>query len=673
MLLACRHVEKRFGRGEATFYALKDINLDLPSSGLFAIKGRSGSGKSTLLNILSGLDKPSKGAVYYRGKKLSSFSKDEWQTYREKEIAFLFQHYNLISGLTAQENVALPSQIAGEKNANKKAIALLKEFGLGKLRKRKVDTLSGGEKQRVALCRALIRKPRVLFADEPTGALDEKNSKLVMEALKKTSEKRLVVLVSHNEELVKGYADQIYVLGEKQEIGEIPKEKQLPPKKRGGFAWIYPFFRKNSRRNLFKNVVAFCSGIIGFLSFFECVGFFVNSPKAIAEAATKTLGYPVASLSKEEAIELPSSPLKLVKKTCPTSAEANAFLSSVPSATAEDDYSYFFPISMGYELSGEKAEPVSFEPIHDITLEEYGKELLAKGEAPFSNDFSVAIVNEEFASIWGEVIGKRIVVSHQATVSKDGRSGSVGIVGDFTVLGVVREFSFLNSPKVYYSYRGLKEKLRKTLIPGIGQDVVSFLAAEEGDSPYACYRKTVFVHEVKEVSKLYALIEQKEEDGFCLSSDSKTIGEAFRDLTNALSASLGLFLSVAMGGLVLSLSMTAFSHFSSSKKEVALLRLFGASERGISLLYCIEDILVAAFSCLLSFLVSIPLEKIVNSYLDREFGVSSLIQFPYRYFGNPAWMGLLVFASAGLFGFFCGYLPLKIAGKVSLSGELRDE
>ena len=190
---------------------LKHFSYGFPSSGLFGIIGKSGSGKSTLLNIISLLDKPTSGDVYFNNENIHKWSNKRKIQFRNKDIGIIFQHYHLVESESVIYNIILPYLISGgsEKKGKERAIKLLESINYKKeLYTQVVSNLSGGEKQRVAILRALINDPKVILADEPTGALDSKNSTLIMEILKDISKTKLVIVVTHNIELIKKYADK---------------------------------------------------------------------------------------------------------------------------------------------------------------------------------------------------------------------------------------------------------------------------------------------------------------------------------------------------------------------------------------------------------------------------------------------------------------------------------
>lgn len=189
--------------GEVT--ALADFSHTFPAGEVTAIMGPSGSGKSTLLNLLAGLDVPSSGLVTLNAREVSSLSENERAALRLLEFGFVFQSYNLVAILNAQQNVAFPMGLAGVDAATRKerALALLERFGLAERANHLPYKLSGGERQRVSVARALANNPSVVFADEPTGNLDSKSGAVVLQTLREVAEEgRTVIVVTHDPRLV---------------------------------------------------------------------------------------------------------------------------------------------------------------------------------------------------------------------------------------------------------------------------------------------------------------------------------------------------------------------------------------------------------------------------------------------------------------------------------------
>ena len=190
--------------------ALDGVNLALPDKGFVAVYGASGCGKSTLLNVLGGLDQADSGEMIVNGRSTSGFVAHDWNSYRNQEVGFVFQNYYLLPHLNVFDNIAVTLQMSKQtEDIHARIHKALQEVDLVKHEKRYPRQLSGGQQQRVAIARALIANPSIILADEPTGALDEKSSKLVMKTLKDVAKEHLVVMVTHNERMAKEYADRL--------------------------------------------------------------------------------------------------------------------------------------------------------------------------------------------------------------------------------------------------------------------------------------------------------------------------------------------------------------------------------------------------------------------------------------------------------------------------------
>ena len=195
--LATEQITKVYHTGDIDVYALRGVDIEFFESELVVLLGPSGSGKSTLLNILGGLDLPSSGKVYFRGTELTAFTDRQLTRYRRDHVGFVFQFYNLISSLTARENVALVTEIAEDPMAPEEALELV---GLGDRMTHFPAQLSGGEQQRVAIARAVAKRPDILLCDEPTGALDISTGVLVLEAIDRVNRElgTTTALITHN-------------------------------------------------------------------------------------------------------------------------------------------------------------------------------------------------------------------------------------------------------------------------------------------------------------------------------------------------------------------------------------------------------------------------------------------------------------------------------------------
>ena len=226
-MLEIRNVTKiyRSKTGESV-KALDSISISFPESGMVFLLGKSGSGKSTLLNVIGGLDGCDTGEFIIKGKSSKNFHGSDFDAYRNTFIGFIFQEYNILDDFSVGANIGLALELQGKKATNDKINAILSEVDLANYAKRKPNELSGGQKQRVAIARALVKDPEIIMADEPTGALDSNTGKQIFDTLKKLSETKLVIVVSHDRDFAEKYADRIIELSDGRVLSDVTKHER---------------------------------------------------------------------------------------------------------------------------------------------------------------------------------------------------------------------------------------------------------------------------------------------------------------------------------------------------------------------------------------------------------------------------------------------------------------
>jgi len=219
-------LSRRYGEGEAAVDALVDVSVAFPSGELTAIMGPSGSGKSTLMHLLAGLDRPTSGTVVLDGVELTALDDDDLTQLRRDKIGFVFQAFNLLPVLNAEENILLPLSIAGRRPDGAWFDQLIDTVGLRDRLSHRPSELSGGQQQRVALARALVSRPAVVFADEPTGNLDSHSSTEVLELLRRSVDDlgQTVIMVTHDRDAA-GFADRVLELADGRIVGDRRVEK----------------------------------------------------------------------------------------------------------------------------------------------------------------------------------------------------------------------------------------------------------------------------------------------------------------------------------------------------------------------------------------------------------------------------------------------------------------
>ena len=214
-VLEVKDITKKYGQGESEVVALDHISFSVERGEFVAIIGSSGSGKSTLMNMIGGIDHPTSGSVIIDGNDISHMSEDELAIFRRRNLGIIYQFYNLIATLTAEENIALPWKLDGRKENKKRLGEILHMLGLEKSAKHLPGQMSGGQQQRVSIGRALINEPAFILADEPTGNLDSKTSSEIIDILKLTNQKynQTILLVTHDEKIAL-QADRVITIGD---------------------------------------------------------------------------------------------------------------------------------------------------------------------------------------------------------------------------------------------------------------------------------------------------------------------------------------------------------------------------------------------------------------------------------------------------------------------------
>lgn len=225
-MLEIKNVYKTYSsKNGVTHRALENVSLKFNEKGLVFILGKSGSGKSTLLNLIGGIDSFDRGDILIDGQSFLNFKEAEFDNYRNSCIGFVFQDFNLLDNLTVYDNVTLALDLQSKKD-NEKVLDMLNKMEVGKLKNRKINELSGGQKQRVSIARALIKDPKIILADEPTGALDSDTSDAIIKILANLSKERLVIVVTHNKEIAYDYGDRIIEIRDGFVLKDLVRKKK---------------------------------------------------------------------------------------------------------------------------------------------------------------------------------------------------------------------------------------------------------------------------------------------------------------------------------------------------------------------------------------------------------------------------------------------------------------
>ena len=221
-ILKAENLIKTYTMGEEKFNAVDDISFTVEQGEFVAIVGASGSGKSTLMHMLGGVDRPTSGKIFIDGNNICELNNDKLAIFRRRQIGIVYQFYNLIPILTAEENITLPADLDGRKPDPKKLEDIMQTLGIADKRKNLPNELSGGQQQRISIARALINDPAILLADEPTGNLDSKSRSDIVSLFKMTNQKynQTIIMITHNLEIAKE-ADRVIRIQDGKIVGEV--------------------------------------------------------------------------------------------------------------------------------------------------------------------------------------------------------------------------------------------------------------------------------------------------------------------------------------------------------------------------------------------------------------------------------------------------------------------
>ena len=703
-LIKLINVSKRYKEDNGrSFLALQNINLTLPTSGFISILGKSGCGKSTLLNIIALMDEPSSGSYIFNGIDIGKLSSLERNEFINTKIGIVFQHYHLIEDQDVLFNIALPMLISGAnyKHAIEDATTLLKKIDFDEnLYHKKVKDLSGGEKQRVAILRALINSPNVILCDEPTGALDSDNSIKIMEILKKASKNKLVIMVSHNEELVNHYSDRIIYLKdgkiiEDKTINEI-KDKIIHPSRdintRKKERWIEQISLHNFKKRIKTHVFSLISLSICFVTAVLIMGFARYSESTILDECKKKIDYGSFTISKEETIDLEGSVISLVQQSRPTLEEIDSIKEEIDLFTYTNNYDVLLPTGVDISYGEIKLDQLLIRPIYSFEGQYINHDLLIKGEIPLNDSFDEVIINKQAYEYINNLTNKESInmdlsLSYQYeslyyTFDKDNSviRDIYSLSKNLNIVGVVDEIDFLSSPTLYFSYKSFIEFLDSYLLNNLSsyfKKDISWKARIDtcsDNDELSSYSMRVFLNDFQENSNLYSYINDYFSDDIIATSLPLTVEDSLVNLVNASTTGLEVFLGIAIIGIILILGITCYFSYSQDRKRSAILSALGASRGDIAKIYLYENLLIGLFAYFVTIILSFPLTLLTNKIVKQITSLDNLVRTPYYLFTSFKYDYLVILLlGIILIILISTFLPILFSKKISISKELRDE
>ncbi|MCD8203839.1 MAG: ATP-binding cassette domain-containing protein [Coprobacillus sp.] len=664
------------------------------------MKGESGSGKSTFLNCISLIDKPSSGKVLYNGKNILSFKEKERRKYLRNDIAFIFQNYHLFEGETVLFNVELPLLISGDKAHEQKAKETLSIVNIPEdLFSHKVSDLSGGEKQRVAIARALVKDAPLLLCDEPTGSVDQANAHEIMNILKRESEHKLVITVSHNEELIEEYADQILFiengkLKDARVVNETSTESKSnwstpEVKEKKSLPYIshlaFSNFKRRKKQTIFNGVVMMVCLLFSLL----IIGFITNIPTLIENQAALAFDYPSLTLYGVQKEEVPDTNLSLTKSYRPTEDMMRSFQQLYPHYIWVDNLDYFFSTGSFSKNETTLYELVST-PIYQFDSPYVNYDLLISGDMPKKGELNEVVINKSAYEYITSELGVNpakgfsfhyyinVPVSYTDPLSSETIIDYFEIDDDFTIRGVVDDFSFLESPKVYYSYMALFDVLSESVMENVsdfrGEEYtfMDYLNEANDNNPVTSYSYQLFLKDYHDCYKISEDIASLPSN-YQITSLTESRVEAFSSTLDAVRIGLIFFLVIVIIICLILIGIICLSTYLGDSKQLAILLSLGAKKDDTIKMYIYENILTCLIAVTGSFILSYGCQYLINWLLRSYSGISPFISIPFSSFmGVPFLLPIFIFLVAIMFVFISCSLPIMTSGRISLKEELQN-
>lgn len=690
-LIEIKNLNKTFVKNNNQCVVFDKANYRFPDKGFFALGGKSGSGKTTFLNLLLGIEKPTSGEIIYKNKNIKNFYRDEKILYYQNEIAIIFQRYNLFENLNAIDNVRIATNFTREKEET--INALFEKFGLSNHKYSKVSTLSGGEKQRLAIIRALVKNPSILLADEPTGALDEKNSIILLEYLKEIAKTRLVIMITHNVKFAEQYVDEMIYIKDKQIVANL-REKNAN----------YHFFEQKNilfklnilslkkiiqahfSQDIFKNCVVFISSLVAYLFLFLSVGFYNGIEISSVEESRKTLLYNFASISKEEIVHLESSSISLSKQTRPSIETMEELKNDLADFIYKPNLSYFLPSYIEVSTSENNFSTCALYPFF---IDESVLEIISpcvNGRLPSTYQFNEIIVNRSYAELFSsnDVIGRQIIFRHDAICpflyndSLIQEKYSLAI--PMTIVGVIDEFSFLSTPKIFYSYSAFESYLDKLIMVETSNKLgkqfsyLDYILSISDDSPISSYSYYLFFGKEGANHLTEYLDNFNDDNELTITSLYYENMTLYKNLMMSFATIFLLFSLIVLIVAILMLVLVSSASYFKRKRESAVLTILGIRSFDIYKIYFIENFIIVFLSYLASLIFSYPLEKLANFIIWKANGLSNIIAIPiFNYLNIPLLLPFSLFFIILISTFSVLFVIFFKQKNSSISWELKEE
>ena len=649
-IIELQHIYKTYDLDSTAHESvLRDVNLSIKDGEFLIIEGPSGGGKTTILNIISGLDTEYEGTLLYKDKVLTGISATDLTSYREQNIGFVFQTFNLIPHLSVIENVILPMKMNNTKNAKKRALNLLDKVGMKPYFNKNVTKLSGGQKQRVAIARALANNPNIIIADEPTGSLDSKSQSKIMKILRGLADEgKTIIVVTHNNEIL-SYGDRVVYVKDGQISNQdsnlaAATDKQKRPqyeplKSHINYQQIFKIGWKNFRQRIWRNIIIALAMSIGLIGVLLSLG----------------LGNGITKMLQSEDI----------KNQIPTTIQIQANPESGIALNTGDSASI-------KKAAGKKLKYISNIQNYSLTqVKIKNKKLVFKNEHPnyaqLSNLVPDVSESRKLLQIDGVSSGQRYknIKEHGLTVTKK----------------FIKEFNQTNHTK--YTVKSiLNQDIALTVQMGNNNVThkTKIIRVQNGDN--AMFLSTMELNQLvgsnpKQIAYYLLELKNPKNNDTVLKKINRnkkfnalSSGNILKTVIQFINVIQGLLIFMSLQAIIVSICMLGivlFINVIERTKEIGIMKSLGYQNKDIAGIFISEGMCIAIISYLTAVIVSVIIGQLINV------GVNHFAQFTvnvYQTFGSAL---LIVFLATVFMVLIAIFVPIRKINKLDAAESIRYE
>lgn len=644
-MISLKSIKKDYTLGKETIPVLNGINLDLFPGELSYLLGESGCGKSTLLNIIGGIDKASSGDYLFNGKSVKDYSEKEWAYFRRKKIGFVFQNFNLVSHLTAIENVELSMILEGKSKSDrhKRAKELLELVGLKDREKHLPNQLSGGQKQRVAIARSLANDPNIILADEPTGALDSENSEQIMKILKKVANQgKIVLVVTHSQSFI-DYADRVIKMkdgsiieisnlnnDQKMENLSISNQPDTSKKKKINWNTTLKLAIRNIRNKKWRSTLTAIGASIGI--------FGMVTIGALGNGLNQKISTIIDQTSDNYSIDVYKTDTELLP---------DSIKDEISKVDNVKDVFKYNPFQVNLQTSDGKTTTAyadSLSPKEYSSL--HGKTFIKKGDYP-DNNSEIVIPERVATDLFGKTdkaIGEKVTIIAQL-MGLENIYQTVTV--EATITGLIKNATIPMLDSVGLSYP-------------LSQNMMN-------DNPQT--KGTTMQYEVIPSSpdKVDSIVKNLQSKGYKAETAADS-GKEIATYVDIASLALGLLSGISLIVSSIMIGIVLYVSVLERTREIGTLKAIGAFRSDIRRIFVVEGFMIGALGGIFGVAGSFLIGKLANFIIKEGFNKPSLQLFQYELS-----QVVLVILFSGLLGVAASFIPAYRAAKLNPVEALKYE